>query len=180
MKFLKFSALILSFALIAGCSDSSSSGAPVNQPAPATTPAPTPTPAPVVMDTRITVGDVIGNGRVEVPVTYEQVKNQQAVGLQFDLTFDNTKLQLVEVKNGPAATAAGKSVSTSSQSASMNRVIVIGGTNTLADGVVAILVFDTIGAGVANLTTSNVKVVDSNPQPGPLTVEDRSGSITIQ
>lgn len=185
MKFIKFSALILSFALVAGCSDSSSNGAPVNQPAPATTPAPTPTPtptpAPTAKDTRVTVGEVVGNGRVQVPVTFEQLGTTGAAGLQFDINFDSTQLQMVGVTAGAATTAAGKGVATNNLSTTSTRVIISGnGNSALGNGVVAILEFDVIGTGVANITTSNTFVVDVEPQPGSLTAEEQAGKITIQ
>lgn len=184
MKFLKFSALVLSVALIAGCSDSSSSnGAPVNQPTTVTTPAPTPTPtpAPTAKDTRITVGEVVGNGRVQVPVSFEQLGNTGAAGLQFDINFDNTQLQMVEIRPGAQTTAAGKGVASTNLSATSSRVIISGnGNSALSNGEVAILVFDVIGTGTANITTSGTVVVDVEPQPGSLTVEEKAGKITIQ
>lgn len=183
MKLFKFSALILSLALVAGCSDSSSSnGAPVNQPT-TTTPAPnpTPTPAPTAKDTRITVGEVVGNGRVQVPVSFEQLGTMSAAGLQFDINFDSTQLQLVEVQAGAQSTASGKGVASSNLSASSTRVIISGsGNSAISNGEVAILVFDVIGTGTANITTTNTFVVDVEPQPGSLTAEEQAGKITIQ
>ncbi len=81
------------------------------------------------------------DGYLVVPVLIQAVSEDSVAGLQFDVTFDSARWDLVDVELGTSAYEAGKDVFFSDLSSGSARVVVAGfNQETLADGAVAQLV----------------------------------------
>jgi len=84
---------------------------------------------------------------VEVAVTFAAQPGDNVAGVQFDLLFSEAVAALTNVRPGPAAVDAGKSVAFNRLAAGRCRVIVAGlNQNVIADGVLAVLVFNVAAA----------------------------------
>lgn len=124
----KLLSLSLALALLVGCGSNGGSSQPVFTPPPASLSA--------------TVNNVTGTGDITVPVTFKAANVTDPVAaVQFDVAYDNTKLELRDVTAGAVATAGAKTTSFQVKTNSA-RVLVFGlNKNAIADGVIANLVF---------------------------------------
>ncbi len=83
-----------------------------------------------------------GFGFAALPVTLTLDAGDQVAGAEWETTFDSTMLKLYSVLTGPAATAAGKTVTYSALSPGRIRIVIAGlNLDTMSDGVLASLVF---------------------------------------
>jgi hypothetical protein len=158
---------VLSFSF--GCSEdrsSSSAGAPTATGTPSST---------------LTVGTVTDSGEVNVPILISSITPESS-GLQFDIIFDNTKLQFVRLDAGAEAIAAGKTVTTNALPNNNGiRVLLFGvNQNTINNGPVAVAVFNTIGSSGEIAAVSLENVVNSNVSAQAVNTTAESGSITIR
>jgi hypothetical protein len=117
-----------------------------------------------------------------VPVELDAAEGESVAAIQFDMTYENTKLSVVDVLNGAASEAAAKQLSFSSVDSDTIRVVIAGlNLNVISDGVVAEVVLSTpLGAsgGETPLTVSGVFLSDPSGNAIPATAE--SGSVYIE
>ncbi len=122
-----------------------------------------------------------GESNIRVPVTLTPGKGESVAAIQFDLHFDVSRLRLVSVNTGAAASAAGKSASSYALGDGKHRIIVIGmNQNILGQGSVIELLMEVIPntpPGVYPLTMTNV--VFSNPVGMAIKPQVVPGSITV-
>lgn len=125
---------------------------------------------------------------VSIPVSLTSQGGAHVAGLNFDLNFDASRVEVptgtcngIAVALGSAAASADKSISCSHPSSSSVRVIIFGlNTNVISDGPVAVVTFDVLAGaapGTFALTLSNWAASDPDGQGVPVTTSD--GSFTV-
>lgn len=118
---------------------------------------------------------------VTIPISLTSQGGAQVAGVNFDLNFDEKRLSVSSVTAGSAATAAGKSVSSSEPSPGKLRVIVFGvNQNVIGSGTIVNITFSILGSaapGTVNLTFSNTAATD--PSGNSVPVNTQAGSVTV-
>ena len=106
---------------------------------------------------------------VAVPVSLASQGGVEVTGLNFELTFDASRLTVASVSLGSAAALAGKSLSWNLVSPNRIRVIIFGVNQTaIPDSGVAVVTFNVPSgapAGTSALTLSNVVAGDRDGKP---------------
>ncbi len=115
---------------------------------------------------------------ISVPVSLVSTGGAQVAGLNFDLSFDSSRLAVGNVTIGSAASGAGKSLSWSQPAANRIRVIIVGfNASAIPDGTVANVIFNVLGGAAAGTTTlalSSMAASDSGGTPVPVNGSDGS------
>lgn len=118
---------------------------------------------------------------IHIAVSLDSQGGAQVAGLNFDLTFDSSRLTVAGVNVGSAASSVGKLLSWSQPEANRIRVIIIGVNQTaIPDGTVATISFDVLGAaspGTSALTLSSTAATD--PTGNPVAVDVVNGSFEV-
>jgi len=103
---------------------------------------------------------------VQIPILIAMPGSASPAGFQADLSFDATKLTFVSASAGPQATAAGKSITTSTLDGGAIRLLASGlNQNAIAGGTVAYATFTVNAAfarGSTSLTVSNCAATDAS------------------
>lgn len=184
IDFTRFAFVLLAGSLAVGCG--SSANGPGNSaffapPAPAGGAAPNQPGANNPAPTGVIIGldDVSGTGAVTVPVSMLANGNPAPSTIQFDVSYDASRLSVTDVQVTGAATAAGKQVSIADNPGQGSlRVIIFGLNNSaIADGQLAAIQFQATGSGQVPLSLS--KLVLADPQAAALSADARPGSVTI-
>jgi len=118
---------------------------------------------------------------VEVPIELESKPGQEPLGLQWTIKCD-PPLTLVSQRIAPAARDAGKDVRCALRKSPANSTICLlsGGQKPIANGAVALLVFETSGKGQngrAKIRIEDVLAVSNKAKSVPVAAAD--GSITV-
>ena len=119
---------------------------------------------------------------VTIPISIDSASGVEVSGLNFDLSFDASRLTLDHVSAGPAATSAEKSVSSSTPSSGTVRVIVFGLNQTAIPDGTLVNVFFEIKAGSAPGTIALPlgNAAASSPAGSSVPISTSAGSLTIQ
>src|SRR3970040_726760 len=124
-----------------------------------------------------------GDTGIVVAVSLASDPGANVASLDFDLSFDSSRLAYVSTATGPAASAAVKDAQGNLISPGTIRVIVFGlKTNVIGDGVVAIISFNVLGGaapGDSSLSLSNTTVSDNSPTPQPVVHGTDDGTFTV-
>ncbi len=122
-----------------------------------------------------------GETAVSVPLTLNSSPGDIVAALQTDAKYDPNALTVTSISSGPSATAANKTVSFSTQTPGIVRLIVAGlNQNAISDGVVAIMVFDIAqGASTGVQTIQLAGALAADPTGSAVPIETTPGSITI-
>ena len=101
--------------------------------------------------------------------------------LQFDVSYDTSRLTFSEVTAGQVALDAGKEIASSVPSAGTIRAVIYGiNQNSIADGTVATMRFDIDGsASAGEVPVSITNTVASDPDAGAVTIGSVDGSVTV-
>ena len=131
-----------------------------------------------------------GDTGIRVAVSLASLDGAEVSGVNLDLSYDNSRLDLagtcggtpLPVELGPVASGAGKSIGCSEPSAGVIRVIIIGMANqtVIPDGVIAYVIFNILPAaspGDLDLTLSNVKA--THPSGLGVQTSSANGVFTI-
>jgi len=122
-----------------------------------------------------------GDTGISIPVTIYSAPGTQVSGLNFDLTFDSSRLSVSSVNIGSAASSAGKSITESYPSAGTVRVLIFGFNQTaIPNGTVATIVFNVnaiASPGTSSLSLSNAAA--SDPGGAGVTLSLSNGSFTV-
>jgi hypothetical protein len=123
-----------------------------------------------------------GDASVEVSISLaNETANAVVGGIQMDVEFDPSALEIASVKAGEAAAQANKTVSSNPLSDGVRRVIVAGlNQNAISDGIVVILSFNikaTAAAGAYPVLLTELQLV--NPDGVQLSGDTVAGSITV-
>jgi hypothetical protein len=122
-----------------------------------------------------------GDANISVPVRLNSQDGAQVAGLNFDLSFDDSRLNVSNVTIGSEASGAGKVMSWSRPSSNTVRVIIFGlNQDTIPNGPVANVIFNVlVGAapGTSPLTLSNAAATD--PVGSGIGVALNNGSFTV-
>lgn len=137
MRFVSCFAMILSVALMTACGGSSSSNAAApSQNNPSST-------APQE-NLNMSIADVNSTpsaAEIVVPVALTSENSATPQGAQFDIAYDTSRFEIVDVRVGTASSGASKSVSYSNK-ANSTRVMIFGmNKNIIGDGTIAEVVF---------------------------------------
>jgi hypothetical protein len=130
----------------------------------------------------------VGNGsglpgamNINVPVDLTSQDGAQVAGLNFDLSFDASRLEVSAVNIGSSAFSAGKSLSWSQLASNRILVIIFAVNQTvISDGSVAVVSFNVLvsaAPGSSALTLSNVAATDPDAKAVP--VNSSNGSFTV-
>ncbi len=125
---------------------------------------------------------------ITVPVNLTSESGARVAGLNFDLGFDASRVEVpagscngVAVALGPAAAGAGKLISCSRPGSSSIRVIIFGfNDQIIPDGSVALVTFNVLAGaapGTIPLSLSNAAATD--PGGNPVTLSLSNGSFTV-
>jgi hypothetical protein len=119
-----------------------------------------------------------GATSVAVPVSLASLDGAQVAALNFDLSFDASRLAVGSVSIGSAASSAGKSLSSSQPAANRIRVIIFGINPTvIPDGTLAVVSFNVLAGaapGTSSLTLSSSAASDPGGSPVPVSASDGS------
>lgn len=132
----------------------------------------------------IALGNAIafpGFGQATMPVTLSLEPGEDVAGVQWELLFDSTVLNLYDIYAGPAATSAGKSVSFSILSPGKVHVLVTGfNANVIQEGVLVTVAF-TVPSGAPGIDQEVIldKVIFAHPYGLEISAEGISGVVTI-
>jgi hypothetical protein len=122
-----------------------------------------------------------GDTGISIPVSLNSNFGAQVSGLNFDLTYDNNRLDVISVTTGPAAAAANKGVSTGSIDNMPIKVIIAGlNQDVIPDGIVAyvnINVLPSANPGASSLALSNAAA--SDPGGAGVALSLSNGSFTV-
>lgn len=122
-----------------------------------------------------------GDTNINVPVSLQSKDGAHVVGLNFDLSFDDNRLNVSSVTIGPAASGAGKIMSWSQLSTSTVRVIIFGlNQDMIPNGTVANVIFnvlDDAAPETSHLVLSNAAATD--PSSSGIGVRLNNGSFTV-
>lgn len=122
-----------------------------------------------------------GATNIPVSVDLDSQDGAEVVALNFDLSFDSSRVEVATVEIGSAAASAGKTLSFSRPSANRVRVIVFAISQTpIPDGSVAVVRFNVLpGAspGIFDLSLSAVSA--SDPDGQAVDVDLSNGSFTV-
>jgi hypothetical protein len=142
---------------------------------------PAATPAPAAASVTLAVGDITDSGTVTVPVSVNATQASPA-GVQFDVQFDASKLQFVSVNIGTAGSNASKTVTTNVLGGNQGvRVLIFGvNENTIANGTVANVVFNTIGNSGDQVAVSLANVTSSDATAKVVSTTQSGGTVTIR
>jgi hypothetical protein len=107
-----------------------------------------------------------GDTNISVPVSLKSRGGAQVVGLNFDLTFDDNQLNVVDVTIGSAASSAGKFISWAQLSSDRVRVIIFGlNQDPIPNGNVANVIISVLvdaAPGISYLTLDNTAATDQH------------------
>jgi hypothetical protein len=122
-----------------------------------------------------------GDTNISVQVRLNSQDGARVAGLNFDLSYDVSRLNVSNVTIGSAASPAGKTMSWSRPSSDTVRVIIFGlNQDTIPNGTVANVIFNVlVGAapGTSSLTLSHAAATD--PSGGGIGVNLNNGSFTV-
>ena len=122
-----------------------------------------------------------GDANISVPVSLNSQDGAQVAGLNFDLSFDDSRLNVSNVTSGSAASGAGKIMSWSQPSSSTLRVIIFGlNQDAIPNGTVANVIFNVLVSAVSGaspLTLSNAAATD--PGGSGIQVTLNNGTFTV-
>jgi hypothetical protein len=118
---------------------------------------------------------------VQIPITLTNVTGTSIASIGMDIGYDTNVLGSLVASIGPAGSAAGKSVSTSTPSPGVFRIGILGfNTTAIGEGVVAYVTF-TINANANFGATTLANTPSASDQSGnPVIVGGANGSITVQ
>lgn len=122
-----------------------------------------------------------GFGQANMPVTLSLEPGEYVAGVQWDLVFDSSVLNLYAIYAGPSAIDAGKSVSFSIPSPGKVHVLVTGfNANVIVEGVLVTVAF-TVPSGVPGIDQEVLldKVIFAHPYGIDIAAEGISGVLTI-
>ncbi len=122
-----------------------------------------------------------GFGQATMPVTLSLEPGEDVAGVQWELLFDSTVLNLYDINAGPAATIAGKSVSFSILSPGKVHVLVTGfNAYVIPEGVLVTVSF-VVPSGAPGIDQEVIldKVIFAHPYGLDITAEGISGVVTI-
>ncbi|OGO15221.1 MAG: hypothetical protein A2Z14_08350 [Chloroflexi bacterium RBG_16_48_8] len=122
-----------------------------------------------------------GSMGVAVPITLESAAGVSIAALNFDLQYDESKLNLADVTLGVAAQAAEKVVASSLPANGTIRVVVYGlNQNAIGDGVVANIVFDVkADATVGSIPLNFTDAIAASPEATAVELQTAAGSFEI-
>lgn len=123
-----------------------------------------------------------GATTVTIPVTLTNVSGTTLGSVGTTIKFDTTVLGAPSIAVGPAATAAGKSTSSSLDPADASKYTIgIFGFNvtTIGDGVVAYVTFNILNPGTTTLTNIITSDSGANPNGDPVAMTGSNGIITV-
>jgi hypothetical protein len=165
-----FSSLLFSLT-IAACSSGGGSGAYTKSQSPNQAPS---------NRVEISIGSVVGNGQVVVPVSLQSFGQANASSLQFDLSYDTSRLQLIDARPSAAASAAGKDVSVHNSSNQQKSRVLMFGLDDLdiPAGDIIELVFNA-GPATGSSSLSPSKVIGCAGDAALVTTSAVGGSVTI-
>jgi len=120
---------------------------------------------------------------VVVPVTLSSEPSSEVSGVNFDLLYDSSRLSVGGVTIGAAASAAGKSLSSSQPSPGTVRVIVFGlNQEAIADGILADIHFNVLPAAAPGQSALTLSAASASDPWGvavlPLTLSNGSFTVT--
>ena len=113
-----------------------------------------------------------GATNISIPVSLASLGGAQVTGLNFDLSFNSSRLSVGSVTIGSAASSAGKSLSWSQPAANRIRVIIVGFNATaIPDGTVAVVSINVLGGArggddVAGVEQHGCQQFVGQPGPG--------------
>lgn len=122
-----------------------------------------------------------GQSGVDVTVSLASQGGAQVAGLNFDLSFDSSRVSVASVRIGSAAAAAEKTLSWSGPTSNPIRVMIFGvNLKVIGDGPVAVVTFDVLAQatpGTFALALSNAAATD--PAGNKVDVTTTDGSFTV-
>jgi len=122
-----------------------------------------------------------GDAGINIPVSIHSDDGIGVTGLNFDLTFDASRLTVQNINIGSSASSAGKTLSWSSPSTGRIRVIIFGLNQTsISNGGVANVTFSVnsgAASGSSSLSLGSATATDQNGNSVPLSLS--SGTFTV-
>jgi hypothetical protein len=123
-----------------------------------------------------------GATNVAVTISLDSQGGAEIAGVNFDLTFDDARLDVSDVVIGSAAADAGKVLGWSQPSSNRIRVIIyaVANQNVIDDGAVAVVRFNVLGGAVpgdSELNLTNAAAGDPDANPVDLSLSDGTFSV---
>jgi hypothetical protein len=122
-----------------------------------------------------------GDTNISAPINLQSQDGAQVAGMNFDLSFDDKRMDVSNVTIGSSASSAGKIISWSRPSSDTLRVIIFGlNQDPIPSGTVANVIFNVLESsapGTSPLTLSHAAATD--PSGGGIGIKLNHGSFTV-
>lgn len=119
-------------------------------------------------------------GEIRVPIILSAPREDGVAALQFDLTFEASRLKFQSAEVGSASTAAEKLVQANPLKTGAARVIIAGlNRNTIADGIVAWAVFTPVPGAQPSCSVGIAGTIFSDPYGNPVAVQTSPDTLTL-
>ena len=123
-------------------------------------------------------GSTVPGGAVSLNLSLASIGQTSPAGLQWKLTYSAADISSIQMIAGPAATAAGKSISCTGASGSYTCLLTGLNQSVMADGVVAIANI-TASATIGPINVGVTNALGASPEANALPVNSTGGVITI-